>query len=145
MRLGAIRQQAITWTNVDPDLYRHMTWIGHNELMTWHIQLPKWVKQSLDQVDFGKVFLSLFKIFFIEKLTTWSSIYIAKEQIKVRFHEGMTFNVDLWIITIEFCLYLTSMTRQECKLNISCSCVGTEWLQIQLTFYYNEHLLPLCR
>ena len=30
-RLGAIRQQAIT--NVDPDIYRHIASIGHNELI----------------------------------------------------------------------------------------------------------------
>ena len=30
--LGAIRQQAITWANVDPDICRHMASLGHNEL-----------------------------------------------------------------------------------------------------------------
>ena len=30
--LGALRQQAITWTNVDPDLCHHMLSPGHNEL-----------------------------------------------------------------------------------------------------------------
>ena len=30
--LGAIRQQAITWANVDPDLCRHVASLGHNEL-----------------------------------------------------------------------------------------------------------------
>ena len=30
--LGAVRQQAITWVNVDPDLCRHMVSLGHNEL-----------------------------------------------------------------------------------------------------------------
>ena len=30
--LGAIRQQAITWANVDPDLCRHMASLGLNEL-----------------------------------------------------------------------------------------------------------------
>ena len=35
--LGAVRQQAITWTNVDLDPCRHMASLGHNELtMTWH-------------------------------------------------------------------------------------------------------------
>ena len=29
-------QQAITWTSVDPDLYRHMASLGHNELITNH-------------------------------------------------------------------------------------------------------------
>ena len=28
--LGAVRQQAITWTNVNTDLYRHMASLGHN-------------------------------------------------------------------------------------------------------------------
>ena len=32
--LGAVRQQAITWANVDPDLCRHMASLGHNELIT---------------------------------------------------------------------------------------------------------------
>ena len=31
--LGAARQQAITCANVDPDLYRHIASLGHNELM----------------------------------------------------------------------------------------------------------------
>ena len=30
--LGAVRQQAITWANVDPDLCCHMASLGHSEL-----------------------------------------------------------------------------------------------------------------
>ena len=30
--LGAVRQQAITWADVDLDPRRHMTFLGHNEL-----------------------------------------------------------------------------------------------------------------
>ena len=30
--LGAVRQQAITWANVDPNICRHIPLIGHNEL-----------------------------------------------------------------------------------------------------------------
>ena len=30
--LGAVRQQAITWANVDPDLCRHMVSLAYNEL-----------------------------------------------------------------------------------------------------------------
>ena len=37
--LGAIRQQAITWTNVDQDLCRHMAPLGHNEL-TFQVMVP---------------------------------------------------------------------------------------------------------
>ena len=33
--LGAIRQQAITWANVDPDLCHHMASLGLNELSWW--------------------------------------------------------------------------------------------------------------
>ena len=32
-QLGAVRQQAITWANVDPYLCRHMASLGHNELI----------------------------------------------------------------------------------------------------------------
>ena len=31
--MGAVRQQAITWANVDLDPCRHMTSLGHNELI----------------------------------------------------------------------------------------------------------------
>ena len=37
---GAIRQQAYTWTNVDPDLCHHMVSLGHNELTV----LDHWTK-----------------------------------------------------------------------------------------------------
>ena len=30
--LGAVRQQAMNWTNVDPDLIRQMATLGHNKL-----------------------------------------------------------------------------------------------------------------
>ena len=44
--LGAIRQQAITWANVDLDPCRHMTSLGHNELkqnMSWrHVNSFPW-------------------------------------------------------------------------------------------------------
>ena len=36
--LGAIRQQAISWANLDSDLYRHMASIGYNELTKTGIQ-----------------------------------------------------------------------------------------------------------
>ena len=34
---GAVRKQAITCTNVDPDLSRHMESLGHNELITMFV------------------------------------------------------------------------------------------------------------
>ena len=33
--LGALRQQAITWSNVDLDIHCHMLSLGHNELTHW--------------------------------------------------------------------------------------------------------------
>ena len=35
--LGAVRHQAITWANVDPDLCHHMASLGHSELMYWSL------------------------------------------------------------------------------------------------------------
>ena len=35
--LGAVRQQAITWANVDPDLCCHLASPGHNELTHWGV------------------------------------------------------------------------------------------------------------
>ena len=43
--LGAIRQQAITWANVDTDLCCHIASLGHNECETNHVW--NWI-MSLD-------------------------------------------------------------------------------------------------
>ena len=36
--LGDVRQQAITWVNVNPDLFRHLASPGHNELKEFEFQ-----------------------------------------------------------------------------------------------------------
>ena len=53
IRLGALRQQAITWANVDPDLCRHMASLVHNELKSSHcISFEDW-----DTLDFIYTYL----------------------------------------------------------------------------------------
>ena len=48
--LGVVRHQAITWTSVDQDIARHMTSLGHNELInTFKIMDPQ-VGFKLNQV-----------------------------------------------------------------------------------------------
>ena len=43
--LGAVRQRAITWVNVDPDLCRHMASLGPNELNSQEtLQIPPHVR-----------------------------------------------------------------------------------------------------
>ena len=42
--LGAVRQQAITWTNVDQVLWCHMPSLGHNELRFFYYVIH-WTKQ----------------------------------------------------------------------------------------------------
>ena len=37
---------AITWTNVDPDLYRHMASLGHNELNILYLPDPSVIFHS---------------------------------------------------------------------------------------------------
>ena len=44
--LGAVRQQAITWANVDPDLCRHTASPGHNELNTQKWEMPDYDKND---------------------------------------------------------------------------------------------------
>ena len=39
--LGAVRQQAITWTSVDQDLQRHMASLGPNELSQWELVIQE--------------------------------------------------------------------------------------------------------
>ena len=47
--LGAVRQQAITWANVDPDLCRHVVSLGHNEL-NWDLEptLHGWISNVVE-------------------------------------------------------------------------------------------------
>ena len=47
LRLGAVRQQAITWANIDPSLYRHMESLRHGELTLLTYLLKKIEKCSL--------------------------------------------------------------------------------------------------
>ena len=49
-----MRQQAITWANVDPDLYRHMVWIGYIELNQF--------QQTITQIR-GHEFTGVLEIF----------------------------------------------------------------------------------
>ena len=39
--LGAIRQQAVTWVNIDQDLYHHMLSLSHNELTHYGLRASK--------------------------------------------------------------------------------------------------------
>ena len=41
-RLGAVRQQAITWANTDLDILGHMVSLGYNELMSLILSLSPW-------------------------------------------------------------------------------------------------------
>ena len=45
--LGAVRQQAITWANVDSDHCRHMAPLGHNELTLNMLNCPKNWKKNI--------------------------------------------------------------------------------------------------
>ena len=42
-----LRQQAISWANVDPHLCHHMVSLAHNELKTW---VPKWQLKHVHKV-----------------------------------------------------------------------------------------------
>ena len=59
--LGAVRQQAITWTNIKQDLCPHMVLLGHNELnanvqfgdISWSKQFQeKWTAMEKDKIGF---------------------------------------------------------------------------------------------
>ena len=45
--IGAVRQQAITWANVDPDLCHHMATLDHKKL-SWYVcfRYPSWDKKK---------------------------------------------------------------------------------------------------
>ena len=49
--LGAVRQQAITWANVDPDLCHLIMSLGHNELNCWEILNPSVTLYILTQLE----------------------------------------------------------------------------------------------
>ena len=58
--LGAIKQQAITWTKDDPDLYHHVASRGHNELnivepsdIIWYYKMLLSLASSMAGHKFG--------------------------------------------------------------------------------------------
>ena len=48
---GSVRQQAITWATVDPDLCRHMAWLGQDELTKIITQCFEYVFSDLPLID----------------------------------------------------------------------------------------------
>ena len=93
--LGAVRQQAITWANVDPDLCRHMASLGHNlsllsagAFIAWYCYaqsiisnwLSSWCNQSL---------LNLFS-------STWI-VYLLKNKI---FNSILLLNPSYWWLSV---------------------------------------------
>ena len=105
--LGAVRQQAITWANVDPDLCRQMASLGHNELTMscerfWLLCSAFNLLNSSVILKYWKLIkdrahLSTFKIFIFEKcscfivLVVFLVIVQSSELISVWFCEKMTF------------------------------------------------------
>ena len=81
--LGAIRQQAITWANVDPKLWRHMASVGHNELTSQHI-LGDWfsigwprchIEANTWRQSFCKWQVQFMHFACMEKIKFWRKIY----------------------------------------------------------------------
>ena len=96
--LGAVRQQAITWANVDRDLCRHIAWLGPSELkeasnILYIEQVRNWphnyvwcrnnVKRSVlfsywktnsnaDYIDF-ECFQTLILVKYFGKVSYWNS------------------------------------------------------------------------
>ena len=92
--LGAVRQQAITWANVDLDLYYHMVLLGHNEfnfetstlwslfltfIFLLHSQIHTGVIFLLRQVDTNLCFLRitlLHRVYFLQNNSSFRSVSI---------------------------------------------------------------------
>ena len=95
--LGAVRQQAITWANVDPDLCLHMVSLGHNELsyQVWHV-LFQIISRYL-------CFLLTFLIYKMEKMIPQNLSTLSVSLISESGHQGLlllswdTFD-QIWII-----------------------------------------------
>ena len=52
---GAVRQQAITWASVDPDLCRQMASLGHNELTLDDVE---WFFKAAEMMYLVNIFMS---------------------------------------------------------------------------------------
>ena len=72
--LGAVRQQAITWANVDLDPCRHMTSLGYNELRVFQSSLViimTWYTGDIMSQVISKQALTYFECHLGPLLLTW--------------------------------------------------------------------------
>ena len=83
--LGAVRQQAISWANVDPDLRHHMASLGHNELTHRF-----WQCQSAIFQTFPNPCLTITKF-----LTSWLDWLLSEVALIAKIYFSNTFYM-LW-------------------------------------------------
>ena len=86
--LGAVRQQAITWTNVDPDLSRHMASLGHNEL--------KAIELNFDYYHYSAVTHVIWITRLFVQQLVWANI--KKKNIKVLHYCPSVRGIYLWLV-----------------------------------------------
>ena len=70
--LGAIRQQAITLTNVDPNLPHHMASLSHSELKKWYWFVCVWMCMYMCTIETYLTLLALKPEY--SRITTGSSV-----------------------------------------------------------------------
>ena len=78
--LGAVREQAITWANVDLDLCHHMTTLGHNELISLKEYIPYTRRDTtviIDATAWGRV-LNIAELFTLGAMSPWYNNFCRK-------------------------------------------------------------------
>ena len=107
--LGAIRQQPITWANVDPDLWYHMVSLGHNELKLIYLTLNGQSKSGWDQSTMTATMV----------VSIWNTYFIPQGQIK---NMAKTKEIiEITIFQLTYSRQIASIGTSLVQLMVACS------------------------
>ena len=74
--LGAVRQQAITWTSVDQDLQRHMASFGPSELTWWALRYPALCTISCMLYNIQPLYYIIYVVIYPIVRSSWFSLIL---------------------------------------------------------------------
>ena len=96
--LGAIRQQVVTWANVDPDMCHYMVSLSHNELIVYNSKWPP-LTMKLDKFCWlVRIFVVILAIYWLCKRILLIVVFYIENKTKT----------DYCFINLKACFWATA-------------------------------------
>ena len=113
--LGAIRQQAITWTNVDPDIFHHMASPGHNELKAMAEYVSSKSHQNVAVLDMFVTYVIHFMVnqHLIKINCLTAKKVVAEPSHDIKNNASVTVNNDFLVTSEVICQWFSRFVTSE--------------------------------